>query len=67
MIKMRNAINDTSDLVYSHNNPVEFNRAESKLIVYKATKVGTPALSDSCRTAGLNVKQTNLPLSGLNE
>jgi len=64
---MCNAINDTTDLGCRHNNPVEFNRTESRLIVYKATKAVTPALSDSCGTAGLNVKQMDLPLSGLNE
>jgi hypothetical protein len=37
-IKMCNAINNTSDLGYRHNNPVEFNPAESRLIVYKAIK-----------------------------
>jgi len=67
MINMCIAINDTSDLGYRYNNPVEFNRTESRLIVYKATKAGTQASRDSCGTAGLNVKHMDLPLSGLNE
>jgi hypothetical protein len=50
---MCNVINNTTDLGYRHNNPVEFNRAESRLIVYKAIKVDTPASGDSCSTAGI--------------
>jgi hypothetical protein len=64
---MCNVIIETSDLGYRHNNPVEFNRAESRLIVYEVIKAGTPVSSDSCITAVLNVKQMDLPLSGLNE